>query len=303
MLLHRLVDKALTPLLKPMQLEHVTEDFVTVDASDLSNLIEAYDDPQAALTSFGPRAMSSGALICEPALSSAILSKIWRSNRNEGAKLTEVEGEILRQFIARLVGAWASSWTQEQIKLIPELTMAGALSSIEPQLSDGTWHIVRTAITAQGSTTPLGVLLFCYPTNLMPQLTQQASSILWRSRIKKGLTEKQKLALQARLTGPLRDLRITTPIKIRQNMTLGMLNELERGDIVAFDTNSQGAIALDALGREIFARLARTENHTALVITETAEDHAMQTASPIHTTYEQPPETSNNEWEQELVVS
>ena len=31
----------------------------------------------------------------------------WRSDRNEGAPLTQVEGEILRQFLARIVSAWA----------------------------------------------------------------------------------------------------------------------------------------------------------------------------------------------------
>lgn len=266
MLLHRLVDRALAPLLAPMELEHATEDYVMVTRDDIEGLVDTHDDPQSVLAGFGPRATTSGVLVAEPALSSAILSRIWRSNRNEGAPLTQVEGEILRQFLARLVGAWATAWADEGIQLVPEFSMAGALSTIEPQLADGTWHVARTVVRASGSSTPIGVLLFCYPTLLMPQLEQQARSILWRSRVERGLNERDRTALQERLAGPLRNLVITAPVTVHQHVTLGMLDSLERGDIVAFDTDARGAISFDVLGREIAGRLARSGESLAIVL-------------------------------------
>lgn len=264
MLLHRLVDRALAPLLGPMDLEHATEGYLTVSRADIDGLVSTYADPQAVLAGFGPRAASSGVLVAEPALSSAVLSRIWRSDRNEGAPLTQVEGEILRQFLARLVGAWATAWQAEGVQLLPEFSMAGSLSMLEPQLATGDWHVARTVVRERGNAQPLGVLLFCYPAALMPQLENEARSILWRSRVERGLSERDELALQARLTGPLRDLAITAPAVIRQHMTLGMLDSLERGDIIAFDTDAHGAISFDLLGRELEGRLARSGDHLAL---------------------------------------
>ena len=108
MLLHRLVDRALAPLLEPMALEHATEGYVTIDRADIDALgSSGMGDPQSVLTGFGPRAIASGLMVAEPSFSSTVLSRIWRSDRNQGAPLTHVEGEILRQFLARIVGAWA----------------------------------------------------------------------------------------------------------------------------------------------------------------------------------------------------
>ena len=267
MLLHRLVDQALTPLLEPMALEHATEGYVTVSRSDLDALVGVHGDPQAVLTGFGARAAGSGLMIAEPALSSAVLARIWRSDRNEGAPLTQVEGEILRQFLARVVGTWGQSWANEGVRTLPEFTMAGALSMLRPQLADCRWHIARTVVREAGGSAPIGVLLFCYPDTLMKQLAGEASSTLWRSRIKRGLSEAEIQRLGSRLSGPLRDLTITAPVRIHQSMTLGMLNALERGDIVAFDERGEGDINLRLLGRQVTGHLAAHGDRLAIAMT------------------------------------
>jgi flagellar motor switch protein FliM len=206
-------------------------------------------------------------LVAEPSFSSTVLSRIWRSDRNEGAPLTHVEGEILRQFLARLVGAWAAAWVDEGIRLIPEFTMAGSLSMLQPQLDDGRWHIARTVVREQGSDQPLGVLLFCYPEALLPQLAEEARSTLWRSRIERGLTDAERMRLSQRLGSSLRDVMITAPTILRQHMTLGMLNGLERGDVIAFDEDHEGAISVEVLGREVSGRLAAHGDRLALALT------------------------------------
>jgi hypothetical protein len=267
MLLHRLVDAALTPLLAPMALEHATEGYVTVPRSDLDALVGVHGDPQAVLAGFGPRAAASGIMIAEPALSSAVLSRIWRSDRNEGAPLTQVEGEILRQFLARIVGAWAGSWADEGVRLVPEFTMAGAMTLLQPQLADGRWHVARTVVREVGSDQPIGVLLFCYPDALLPQLAQEARSTMWRSRIDRGLSDPERMRLVQRLGGPLRDVTITAPVRVRQQMTLGMLNALERGDVIALDEDLEGAVTFSVLGREITGRLAAHGDRLALALT------------------------------------
>jgi hypothetical protein len=267
MLLHRLVDRALEPLLAPMQLTHATEGYVTVTRADLDALVTAHGDPQAVLAGFGPRAAASGVLIAEPALSSAVLARIWRSDRNAGAPLTQVEGEILRQFLARLVGAWATSWQAEGVKLLPEFSMASSLSLLQPQLAEGRWHIARCVVREQGKTEPLGVLLFAYPEVLMPQLANEARSIMWRSRLDRGLNPREQDVLQQRLSGPLRDVAITAPVRITQHMTLGMLDSLERGDVVAFEDSPSGEITFEVLGREVTGRLGRDGDHLALQLT------------------------------------
>ncbi|MCB0879721.1 MAG: hypothetical protein KDC46_12180 [Thermoleophilia bacterium] len=271
MLLHRLVDRALTPLMRPMQLEHATEGYVTIDRADLDALVDGAShgagDPQAVLAGFGPRATASGLMIAEPALSSAVLSRIWRSDRNQGAPLTQVEGEILRQFLARIVGSWAEAWEDEGVQLVPDFTMAGSLTMLLPQVAAGRWHVARTVVREQGQDEPLGVLLFCYPEELMPQLAEEAKSTMWRSRLERGLTDTERARLADRLTGPLRDVMITAPVVLRQDMTLGMLNSLERGDIVAFDEDSEGAIAVDVLGRSVCGRLSAHGERLALALT------------------------------------
>lgn len=269
MLLHRLVDRALAPLLEPMGLEHATEGYVTVTRRDIDALAAAQGDPQAVLAGFGPRATARGLMISEPGLSSAVLSRIWRSDRNEGAPLTHVEGEILRQFLARIVSSWAEAWSDEGVRLLPEFTMAGGLSMLQPQLAGGTWHVARTVVREAGEAggEPLGVLLFCYPDALMPQLATEAKGTTWRARIDRGLREDERARLAGRLTGPLRHVSITAPVRVCQHMTLGMLNALERGDVVAFDEDFAGEIALRVLDRDVTGRLAATpEGHLALAI-------------------------------------
>jgi hypothetical protein len=283
MLLHRMVDQALAPLLEPMALEHATEGYVTVTRGDLDALVGVHGDPQAVLAGFGARAPGNGVMIAEPSLSSAVLSRIWRSDRNEGAPLTQVEGEILRQFLARVVGAWAQSWADEGVKLLPEFTMAGALSMLQPQLADCRWHIARTVVRERGVDQPLGVLLFCYPDVLLPQLANEARSTMWRSRIERGLSDPEQLRLVQRLGGPLRDVAITAPVTIHQHMTLGMLNALERGDVVAFDEDGGGDIAFTVLGREVTGRLAAHGERIALALTGPGEDQQ-------HGGFDQPPD-------------
>jgi hypothetical protein len=277
MLLPRRVDVALTPLHEPRALEHATEGYVTVTRGDLDALVGAgtpsgVGDPQAVLAGFGPRASASGVMIAEPSLSSAVLSRIWRSDRNEGAPLTQVEGEILRQFLARVVGAWAHSWADEGVKMLPEFTMAGALSMLQPQLADCRWHIARTVVRERGNAQPLGVLLFCYPDVLLPQLGNEARSTMWRSRIDRGLSDPERMRLTERLGGPLRHVAITAPVKIHQLMTLGMLNALERGDVVAFDEDAIGDIAFEILGREVTGRLAAHGDRVALALNGPGDD-------------------------------
>ena len=289
MLLHRMVDVALTPLLEPMALEHATEGYVTVTRGDLDALVGVHGDPQAVLAGFGARASASGVMIAEPSLSSAVLSRIWRSDRNEGAPLTQVEGEILRQFLARVVGAWALAWAEEGIKMLPEFMMAGALSMLQPQLADCRWHIARTVVRERGNDQPLGVLLFCYPDLLLPQLANEARSTMWRSRIERGLSDPERMRLVQRLGGPLRDVAITAPVRIHQHMTLGMLNALERGDVVAFDENGTGDIAFEILGREVTGRLAAHGERVALALTGPGEDQQFSETPPDEMQMHQPP--------------
>lgn len=283
MLLHRLVDRALTPLLAPMSLEHATEGYVTVARSDLDALVGAHGDPQSVLCGFGSRAPASGVMVAEPSLSSAVLSRIWRSDRNEGAPLTQVEGEILRQFLARIVEAWAGAWAQEGVKLLPEFTMASALTLLRPQLADGRWHIARTVVRERGADQPLGVLLFCYPDALLPQLANEARSTMWRSRLERGLSEAERQRLGQRLSGPLRDVAITAPVRIHQHMTLGMLNALERGDVVALDEDGAGDISFTVLGREVTGRLAAHGERLAIALSgPAAEPQQLDNAHEHH---------------------
>jgi flagellar motor switch protein FliM len=309
MLLHRLVDRALAPLLEPMTLEHATEGYLTIDRADLDALV-ATGDPQAVLAGFGGRAVGNGLMVAEPSLSSTVLSRIWRSDRNQGAPLTHVEGEILRQFLARIVGSWAESWMDAGIRLIPEFTMAGSLSVLQPQLANGRWHIARTIVREAGETEPVGVLLFCYPDALLPQLAQESRSTMWRARIERGLTEPERMRLADRLSGPLREVAVTAPVVVRQHMTLGMLNSLERGDVVAFDTDAEGAIALDVLGRDVTGILAAHGEHLALALTGPDDPGATSGAPPepmqaagapvaadVGLAYEQPPEAPVDSWD------
>ena len=314
MLLHRLVDRALAPLLRPMQLEHATEGYVTIDRSDLDALVggaaHGAGDPQAVLAGFGARATASGLMIAEPALSSAVLSRIWRSDRNQGAPLTQVEGEILRQFLARIVGAWAESWVEEGVRLVPEFTMAGSLSMLLPQAADGRWHVARTVVREADADEALGVLLFCYPDALLPQLAEEARSTMWRARLERGLTEHERRRLTGRLSGPLRDVMITAPVVLRQDMTLGALNSLERGDIVAFDEDAEGAISVDVLGRTVAGRISAHGDQLALALTApddgTAGGDAMPpepidvgapAAPPVGDVYAAPPPDDGDGWD------
>jgi flagellar motor switch protein FliM len=246
------------------------------------------------LAGFGVRAPASGVMIAEPSLSSAVLSRIWRSDRNEGAPLTQVEGEILRQFLARVVGAWAHAWAEEGVKMLPEFTMAGALSMLQPQLADCRWHIARTVVRERGNDQPLGVLLFCYPDVLLPQLGNEARSTMWRSRIERGLTDPERMRLTQRLGGPLRDVAITAPVRIHQHMTLGMLNALERGDVVAFDEDGGGDIAFEILGREVTGRLAAHGDRVALALTGPSDEPQYGSEPPdAMQMHEQPADFSN----------
>src|SRR5690606_7227808 len=55
-------------------------------------------------------------------------------------------------------------------------------------------------------------------------------------------------------------------------MTLGMLNALERGDVVAFDEDASGDIAFTVLGREVTGRLAAHGDRLALSLSGPAAD-------------------------------
>lgn len=266
MTLHRLIDRALTPLVEPMGLTHATEGYVTVDRTDLDALVTQHGDPQAVLAGLGPQAASPALMVAEPSLCSAVLGRIWRSTRNEGAPLTQVEGEILRQFLARVVDHWRQAWAAEDMRMLPEFSMASSLSMLRPQLADGAWHVARTVVRSDDGA-PIGVLLFCYPAAVLPQLQREAERTTWRARIARGLTEGERSALQARLGGPLRDVLVTAPITVRQLLTLGTLDSLERGDVLAFDTAPDGSLNLAVLDRELPGRLAQHEGRLAVAIT------------------------------------
>jgi hypothetical protein len=298
MLLHRAVDRALTPLLAPMGFDHATEAYLTIARSDLAALAGEAGDPQAVIVGLGtgPTPTSTAALIAEPTLSSAVLSRIWRSDRNAGAALTQVEGEILRQFLARAVDAWHSAWRDEGIRALPTFSMAGSLALMQQQLDDERWHVARTVIREEGARDPLGVLLFCYPSGAAEMLEAEARSTMWRARIARGVTDAELSRLRSHLGGALRDLVITAPVTVRQHVTIGMLNALERGDIMEFDTDPTGAISLNVLDRELRGQLAASGNQLALEIAGSSRtpDHsaapeaALGAADPY--TYDAAPE-------------
>jgi len=262
--LHQLVDAALEPLIAPMDLQWATETYLTVDRGDLDALA-ASGEPQAALVTFEGEAEGQALLIAEPALCSTLLARMWRSSRNHGAPLTQVEGQILRQFVSDVVGVWRSSWAAVGIEALPKLAMATSMP-VAAYLADGPWHVARTVV-CEPDGAPVGVLLFCYPAHAVPALSRQRERITWRSRIARGLSIEEQEELREKLAGSLSPVSIAAPVVLRTEIPLGFLNGLERGDVLTFDAPVNGDMPLHVLDREVTARLARTEaGHLAFAV-------------------------------------
>ena len=263
--LHQLIDAALQPLFEPMDLQWATENYVTIDRTEL-DLLARSGSPQAAIVEFDGGMNGTATVIAEPSLCSAVLARIWNSSRNQGAPFTQVEGEIVRQFVTDVVGRWRAGWAGEGMTSLPRPLMVSSLSMLTPQLIDGPWHVARTVISDdEGS--PVGVLLFAYPAHLVPQLEAERERISWRARIARGLSDTERERLYAKLTGTLNNIAITAPVTFQTQVQLGVINALERGDVIGLPVDPSDELTFTVLDREVTGRLARTERNLALLLT------------------------------------
>lgn len=268
--LHQLVDLALEPLIGPMGLRPATENYLTVGRADLEALATA-GDPQAALVGIGSDGSAPALLVAEPALCSTLLAGMWRSNRNQGATLTQVERQILLQFLNDAIGHWRAAWAGEGINVLPRRIISNSLSMLRDQLVDGAWHVARTVVSdEQGS--PVGVLLFCYPAELVPGLVREHERTRWRSRIARGLTEPELARLREKLATDLRHLVINAPVTYQTEIPLGFLNHLERGDVITFDAPLGHDLPVRVLDRELQAQLARCGSRFAVAVTAAGDE-------------------------------
>lgn len=263
--LHQLVDPALDPLYGPLDLEIATESVVTVTLSDIQALSAPGLDPQSALVTLSDGPAGGPALIvAEPALCSALLARMWRSSRNQGAPLTNVEGEILRQHLTDIVRQWRLSWRNEEISLLPQLALAGPLSMLLGQVPDGPWYVCRTVVLAAGE--PVGVLLFCYPALLVPALGRERDKIRWRNRVAGGLSDRDAERARRRFAGALKPLMMPAPVQLDMQLPIGVINTLERGDVIAFDAPIGGALAVRVLDRDLTVRLAQSRGQLSIAV-------------------------------------
>jgi hypothetical protein len=259
--------------LAPLELTHEVDSFQTVNREDLLRLASPSSDPFAALVTLaGGNELPPGLLICEPALCSRVLASLWRSVRNEGAPLTQVEAELLRGFLTDIVRSWRGAWREEQISITPTLALAGTLTQLSGQMAAGNWHIARTVVREVNGDT-VGVLLFCFPALALPRLAVERDRIRWRSRLGRGLTEAERQELRSRLSTTLSDVRINVPVSLRTDVPLGVINSLERGDVVTLDASQEG-FELKLLDAPVTAVFARTGENFALVLTGPGEDAA-----------------------------
>ena len=263
--LHRLVDPALAPLFEPVGLTASTQSILGVDREDIVELVEA-GEAQTALVTLDGANTAPAIVIAEPALSDALLARIWQTGRNEGDELTSVERGILQQLLNDICGQWRSAWRSNGISLLPSLAMVASLSMLTDKLATGGWSIARTVV-ASGDT-PLGVLLFCYPESLNGILTETRESIRWRSRIQRGLDQAERAQLQVRL-GELRDIRIPVPVTAGTTLPLKAMNALERGDVIAFGSPSE-PLDLRLLDQPISGNLAQVGTHLAIRVEQGA---------------------------------
>lgn len=262
---HKL-DDGLRAIYSSMQLDPVTERIVTADRSTFTELADGAGDPLAALVRFPLGPEVPALVIVEPALSSAVLTRMWGSARAAGAAMTHVESEIVRQHLADLITVWRGSWRREGIESLPELMLGGPLSMMLPQLVDGPWHIARTVVLDADSESPVGVLLFCFPAPLMPMLGRMLASTRWRSRLARTLTQDEEQTLAHKLHTTLGQLVLGAPVRMSTTMPLHVINGLERGDVIAFDTPVGGSISMNMLDRQVTGGLARTGENLAVCI-------------------------------------
>lgn len=263
--LHQPVDMAMRPFYEPIGLECTTESIVTVNRQDLLALAAPGSDPHAAMIAFGDVPAGSALLIAEPGLASSILAGMWRSDRNRGAQLTNVESEIVRQHLADIVNSWSRAWRSEGIELIPRLTLAGTLSALPANLPDGEWYVART-VALDANDQPVGVLLFCYPAHLIPTLQRERERIRWRSRISGGLDGKDAERLRTKLAGPLKHVVMPVRATMTMDLPIGIINSLERGDVIGLDAAVGGAVEMQLIDRRIIGSLMRCGSRLAIAV-------------------------------------
>lgn len=272
--LHRLVDAGIEPLIRPLGLDFATESIITVDRSELDSL-SVGGDPNAVLLSLDPGPQEPAVLIAEPNLCSTVLNRIWRSERSTDAPMTPVEGAILQQFLSDLCAEWKASWQRAGLSLLPNLTLATTLSMLAPQMTDGPWYVARTVVLDGND--EVGVLLFCYPARLMPTLVEARNAISWRQRIERGLTDHDRDELNDRLNR-MASLTMPAPVTFRMDLPLRMINQLERGDVIALDGGPTGDLHMKMLDREVTGRLARHGANLAVCVTgPDAQTQALET--------------------------
>ena len=263
--LHGLVGEGIAPLIEPIGLTHATETIVTVDRYDLDALGQQFD-PQAVLVNLDGGPAEPSVLIAEPALCNTLLTRIWRGHRDPEAPLTQVESAILQQFLSDVCNQWRSAWRRAGIPCLPTLTLAATLSLLAPQMTDGPWYVARTVILDGNDA--VGVLLFCYPAAAIPVLVEARESIRWRARLDRptGLTDDEREALQRQLAR-LKDVVMPVPVAMHTDIPLAVINQLEVGDVIAFDAPVGGDMDVTLLDREATARLGRHDGNFAIVLT------------------------------------
>lgn len=265
--LHRLVDEGIRRMLEPLGLSVLTEAVVTVDRGDLAELCgdEAPQSAVVALEGAG-RALA----VLEPALGRRVLREIWGEEPN-GPGYTPVEAGILQQFLGEVCESWNASWSEAGLECLPTVEMAASLQTTSAQVSDGPWYAVRSVVEDGAAT--VGVILFCYPAAAIPALEKARTSITWSSRVARGLNDRDRALLAERI-GEVGHLSIPAPVTTRLMLPIAAIDQLERGDVIAFDTGAAGEMRISLFDREVGARLARHGDHLAVVVDEQAPEVA-----------------------------
>ena len=282
--LHQPVDAALVPFYEPIGLDCTTESISSVSHADLLSLAAGSNDPIAAIVTFGDTITTPALLIVEPALCSTVLSRIWRSDRNRGARLTAVESEILRQHTADVIGAWSRSWRSEGVRAFPRLAMASTLATLPATLPTGDWLVARTVVL-DADDQPAGVLLFCYPHELVPALQAERMRIRWRTRIEHGLNPTDRERLRSHVSGALRNVRMPARAAMSMQLPLRLINNLERGDVLDLGHAVGSSTTMQLLDRTIIGQLARIGTNLAISVRDVPADaHASNDTNPQHQT-------------------
>lgn len=282
--LHQPVDSALVPFYEPIGLDCTTESISTVSHHDLMSLASGAADPIAAVVTFGETVTTPALLVVEPALCSSVLSSIWRSDRNRGARLTAVESEILRQHTADIIGAWSRSWRSEGVRSFPRLAVAATLATLPATLPTGNWLVARTVVL-DSDDQPTGVLLFCYPEELIPVLHAERLRIRWRTRIEQGLTPSDRERLRHHISGALRNVHMPAQVSMTMKLPLRLINNLERGDVLDLGCAIGSTVPMNLLDRTIIGQLARIGGNLAISVRDVpADDHVAHAPIPQHQT-------------------